>query len=203
MRTALKLYGVYGILTFFYSLANDSSRIRSTETIRHKRHLYISLLLNKMILYVYAERWVQQWNFRTYTASLRFFAASQNDSLRIRVKMSTALKLYDIYGIFTLLYSLAKRFFTDKRKDAYSTETLRYIRHLNVFLQLSKTILYGLRTDASSLRFFKMDMYSTETLRHIRQHALRFFLHTRKDAFTKRFFYVSLQLNKTILYGYA
>ena len=57
--------------------------------------------------------------------------------------MRTALKLYDIYGIFTFLYSLAKRFFTDMRKDAYSTETLRHIRHLYVSLQLSKTILYG------------------------------------------------------------
>ena len=57
--------------------------------------------------------------------------------------MRTALKLYDIYGIFTFLYSLAKRFFTDTRKDAYSTETLRHIRHLYVSLQLSRTILYG------------------------------------------------------------
>ena len=80
--------------------------------------------------------------------------------------MRIALKLYDIYGIFTFLYSLAKRFFTDmrkhayiygifaflyslakrfftdKRKDAHSTEILRHIRHLNVSLQLSKMILY-------------------------------------------------------------
>ena len=57
--------------------------------------------------------------------------------------MCTALKPYDIYGIFTLIYSLAKGFFTDKRKDAYSTEILRHIRHLYVSLQLNKTILYG------------------------------------------------------------
>ena len=81
--------------------------------------------------------------YYTYAASLLFFTAKQNDSLRIRVKMRTALKLYDIYGIFTLLYSLAKRFFTDTRKDVYSTETVRHIRHLYVTLQLSKTILYG------------------------------------------------------------
>ena len=70
--------------------------------------------------------------------------------------MRTALKFYDIYGIFTFLYSLVKRFFTflyslakaerfftDTRKDAYSTETLRHIRHLYAYLQLSKTILCG------------------------------------------------------------
>ena len=56
--------------------------------------------------------------------------------------MRTALQLYDIYGIFTFLYSLAKRFFTDTRKDAYITETIQHIRHLYVSLQLSKTILY-------------------------------------------------------------
>ena len=89
--------------------------------------------------------------------------------------MRTALKLYDIYGIFTFLYSLAKRFFTDTRKDAYSTETLRHIRHLYVSLQLSKRFFTDTRKDA----------YSTETLRHIRH------------------LYVSLQLSKTILYGYA
>ena len=118
MRTALKLYDIYGIFTFLYSLAKrfftDTRKdAYSTETIRHIRHLYVSLQLSK------------------------------NDSLRIRVKMRTALKLYDIYGIFTFLYSLAKRFFTDTRKDAYSTETIRHIRHLYVSLQLSKTILYG------------------------------------------------------------
>ena len=47
----------------------------------------------------------------------------QNDSLQINVKMRTALKFYHIYGILTFLYSLAERFFTDTRKDAYSTET--------------------------------------------------------------------------------
>ena len=57
--------------------------------------------------------------------------------------MCTAMKLYEIYIIFTLPYSLAKRLFTDKRKDAYSTEILRHIRHLNVSLQLSKMISYG------------------------------------------------------------
>ena len=57
--------------------------------------------------------------------------------------MRTALKLYDIYGIFTFLYSLEERFFTDTRKDAYSTATIRHILHLYVSLQLSKTILYG------------------------------------------------------------
>ena len=117
MRTALKLYDIYGIFTFLYSLAErfftDTRKdAYSTETIRHIRHLYVSLQLSK------------------------------NDSLRIRVKMRTALKLYDIYGIFTFLYSLAERFFTDTRKDAYSTETIRHIRHLYVSLQLSKTILY-------------------------------------------------------------
>ena len=80
--------------------------------------------------------------------------------------MRTAMKLYDIYVILTFLYSLAKRFFTDTRKDAYiygivtflyslgerfftdtrkdaySTETLRLKRHLYVSLKLSKTILY-------------------------------------------------------------
>ena len=56
--------------------------------------------------------------------------------------MGTAMKLYDIYGIFMFLYSLAKRFFTDTRKDVYSTETLRHIRHLYAYLQLSKRILY-------------------------------------------------------------
>ena len=44
--------------------------------------------------------------------------------------MRTALKLYRMYGIFTFLYSLEKRFFTDTRKDVYSNETLRHIRHL-------------------------------------------------------------------------
>ena len=83
--------------------------------------------------------------------------------------MRTALKLYDIYGIFTFLYSLAKRFFTDTRKDAY---------------------IYGIFTFLYSLaeRFFtdtRKDAYSTETLRHIRH------------------LYVSLQLSRTILYGYA
>ena len=43
--------------------------------------------------------------------------------------MRTALKLYDIYGIFTFLYSLAKRFFTDTRKDAYSTASLRFFNY--------------------------------------------------------------------------
>ena len=113
--------------------------------------------------------------------------------------MRTALKLYDIYGIFTFLYSLAKRFFTDTRKDAYSTETLRHIRHLYVSLQ-RKTILYSTETETLrhirhlyvSLQLSKTiltdtrkDAYSTETLRHIRH------------------LYVSLQLSKTILYGYA
>ena len=84
-----------------------------TATIRHILHLYVSLQLSKTIL------------------------------SRISVKMRIALKLYDIYGIFTFLYSLVKRFFTDTRKDAYSTETIRHIRHLYVSLQLSKTILYG------------------------------------------------------------
>ena len=83
--------------------------------------------------------------------------------------MRTALKLYDIYGIFTFRYSLAKRFFTDTRKDAY---------------------IYGILTFLYSLaeRFFtdtRKDAYSTEALRHIRH------------------LYVSLQLSKTILYGYA
>ena len=83
------------------------------QVLRHIPHLYVSLQLSKTIL------------------------------SRIRVKMRTALKLYDIYGIFTFLYSLAERFFTDTRKEAYSTATIRHIRHLYVSLQLSKTILYG------------------------------------------------------------
>ena len=57
--------------------------------------------------------------------------------------MRRALKLYDIYGIFTFLYSLEERFFTDTGKDAYSTATIRHILHLYVSLQLSRTILYG------------------------------------------------------------
>ena len=57
--------------------------------------------------------------------------------------MRTALKLYDLNDIFTPLYILAKRLFSDKRKDAYSTEILRHTPHLYVSLQLSKTILYG------------------------------------------------------------
>ena len=57
--------------------------------------------------------------------------------------MRTALKLYDIYGIFTFLYTLEERFFTDTRKDAYSTATIRHILHLYVSLHLSKTVLYG------------------------------------------------------------
>ena len=87
--------------------------------------------------------------------------------------MRTALKLYDIYGIFTFLYSLAERFFTDTRKDAYSTETIRHIRHLYVSLQLSKN---------DSLQITRKDAYSTEILRHTPH------------------LYVSLQLSKTILY---
>ena len=111
MRTALKLYDIYGIFTFLYSLAkrfftDKRKDTYSTETIRHIRHLYVSLHLS-------------------------------NDSLR-----DTRKDVY-IYGIFTFLYSLAERFFTDTRKDAYSTETLRHILHLNVSLQLSKMILYG------------------------------------------------------------
>ena len=89
--------------------------------------------------------------------------------------MRTALKLYDIYGIFTFLYSLAKRFFTDMRKDAYSTETIRHIRIFTFLYSLAKRFFTDKRKDA----------YSTETLRHIRH------------------LYVSLQLSKTILYGYA
>ena len=49
--------------------------------------------------------------------------------------MGTALKLNEKYGIFTFLYILAKRFCTDTRKDAYSTETIQHIRHLYVSLQ--------------------------------------------------------------------
>ena len=83
MRTALQLYDIYGIFTFLYSLAKrfftDTRKdVYSNETLRHIRHLYVSLQLQ------------------------------QNDSLQINVKMRTALKFYDIYGILTFLYSLAK-----------------------------------------------------------------------------------------------
>ena len=66
--------------------------------------------------------------------------------------MRTALKFYDIHRIFTFLYTLAKRFFTDTRKDAY---------------------IYGIFSFLYSLaeRFFtdtRKDAFSTETLRHIR-----------------------------------
>ena len=86
--------------------------------------------------------------------------------------MRTALKLYDIDGIFTFLYSLAKRFFTDTRKDVYSTETYGIFTHL---YSLAKQLFSDKRKDA----------YRTEILRHIRH------------------LYVSLQLSRTILYGYA
>ena len=58
--------------------------------------------------------------------------------------MRTELKLYDIYRIFTFVYSLAKRFFTDKRKDAYSTETVTtYTASLTFLYSLEDMILYG------------------------------------------------------------